>query len=353
MQQVVVSAGQAGQRLDKYLHRLLPNAGMGFLYRMMRKKNITLNGGRAHGEKTISQGDIVRFFFSDETYAKFAGNGAGGGREADKIPGKEHMGMESRIREYTRAYRRLADIGVVYEDGHVLILNKPAGILTQKASAGDLSLNEWLIGYLIDKDPALVSELKGFHPSVCNRLDRNTSGLVLCGKTVAGLRFLSGCIRERGVRKFYRAICAGDVKEPALVRGYLKKDTARNQARVTLEQREGGEYIETSYRPVCRGKGCTLLEVELITGKPHQIRAHLAGLGHPLIGDLKYGDTSLNRQFSREYGLRHQLLHAIRAEFPETEDPAGAALSGKTVSAPCPEPFLRIQEALGLSGPLA
>ena len=368
MQSVTINSNQAGQRLDKFLHKLLPEAGTGFLYKMLRKKNITLNGRKAEGSELLSQGDKVCFFFSDETFEKFVGKDI------------------SLHKEYSRSYQELKGVKVIYEDEHVLILDKPAGILTQKASGGDISLNEWMIGYLLERDPSFATELDTFHPSVCNRLDRNTSGLVLCGKSLAGLQFLSHCIRERSIRKFYRTICVGKLKEPALVKGYLSKDRNRNRvsinttltesgrpnATLTEIQRtgddrpvvvnkdkplavssvsasDGGEYIETAYRPICVGDKYTLLEVELITGKPHQIRAHLAGLGHPLIGDFKYGNTKVNRNLQQTYGLEHQLLHAFRVEFPETEEPAGLKLSGRVITAPCPKQFEQIQKALELS----
>lgn len=337
MQSVIVGGNQAGQRLDKFLRKLLPEAGTGFLYKMLRKKNITLNGRKAEGSELLSRGDKVCFFFSDETFDKFTGKDI------------------SLLKEYSRAYQELKGIKVIYEDEYVLILDKPAGILTQKATAGDLSLNEWMIGYLLDKDTSLADELDTFRPSVCNRLDRNTSGLVLCGKSLAGLQFLSRCIRERSIRKFYRTICVGKLKEPALVKGYLSKDRNRNRVVVNSAPIESAspnkapEYIETAYQPICVGDKYTLLEVELITGKPHQIRAHLAGLGYPLIGDFKYGNTKVNRSLQQTYGLEHQLLHAFRVEFPETEEPAGLRLSGMVFTAPCPNQFEQIQKVLGLS----
>lgn len=339
MQSVTIDGNQAGQRLDKFLRRYLPSAGTGFLYKMLRKKNITLNGKKAEGSELLRQGDEVRFFFSEETFQKFAGQNGG----ACEGGTRRAAGAE----EYRRAYRELAGIGVVYEDAHVLILDKPAGILTQKAAREDLSLNEWLIGYLLDGAPDLADGLKSFRPSVCNRLDRNTSGLVLCGKTLPGLRFLSQCIRERSVRKFYRTICVGALSQPALVKGYLKKDSAANTVQV-CENGEG-DYIETAYRPLCTAGNYTLLEVELITGKPHQIRAHLASAGYPLIGDRKYGDRAANRQIKERYGLEHQLLRACRVEFPKTQDAAGAALGGQSIQAPPSEQFERIQKGLGLS----
>lgn len=345
MQLVTIGQNQAGQRLDKFLHKLLPHAGTGFLYKMLRKKNITLNGKKAEGSELLVPGDQVRLFFAQETYEKFSGH------------------VED---QYKQAYEALQDISVVYEDEHVLILNKPAGILTQKAQPGDMSLNEWMIGYLLEHEEHFERELESFRPSVCNRLDRNTSGLVLCGKSLAGLQYLSSCLKLRNLRKFYRTICAGELMKETLIKGYLVKDPIRNKVHIIpgedktvgMEGEEcpahetgrclPGDEIETAYRPIITGEGYTLLEVELITGKPHQIRAHLASQGHPIVGDFKYGDLQNNKRIKNHYGLQHQLLHAFRVEFPRTDEPAGIHLSGKNITAPCPELFVKIQKELGL-----
>lgn len=331
MQSVTIGGNQAGQRLDKFLRKYLPQAGSGFLYKMLRKKNITLNGKKAEGAELLREGDEVRFFFAEETFAKFTG-GISPNAETD----------------YEKAYKTLQGIEVLYEDAHILAVNKPAGVLTQKASPEDVSLNEWVVGYLLASRPSLREELNTFRPSVCNRLDRNTSGIVLCGRSLAGLQSLSRCIRERSVRKFYRTICLGEVREEVSVKGFLLKDTAKNRVTVTTDEALGGDPVLTRYRPLAVRGGYTLLEVELITGKTHQIRAHLAGTGHPLIGDFKYGDSRVNRQLKERFSLQCQLLHACEAVFPVTEEPALAALSGKTVSAPCPELFRKIQTELHL-----
>lgn len=362
MQSVFIGSNQAGQRLDKFLHKYLPQAGTGFLYKMLRKKSITLNGKKAEGSELLTQGDQVCFFFSPETFAKFTG-------QSDDVCQVDRI-----LSEYRIAYHDIKGINVIYEDENILILDKPAGILTQKAGADDLSLNEWMIGYLLSKNPGYKKELSYFHPSVCNRLDRNTSGLVLCGKTLPGLQYLSRCIRERTIRKFYRTICLGQLREEALVKGYLVKDQRKNKVRVEVRESgvtdpyiktgesgvahsyiETGEsstvdgsYIETAYKPLRIGEDFTLIEVELITGKPHQIRAHLAGIGHPLIGDFKYGDRRTNRIIQDRYGLQHQLLHAFKIIFPESSEPAGIDVSGKSFTADCPELFKRLQSGLGL-----
>lgn len=337
MQSVFIGSNQAGQRLDKFLHKYLPQAGTGFLYKMLRKKSITLNGKKAEGSELLVQGDQVCFFFSPETFAKFTG-------QPDDVRQMDRM-----LSEYRTAYHGIKGINVIYEDEHILILDKPAGILTQKAAPGDLSLNEWMIGYLLSNNEGFERELSAFRPSVCNRLDRNTSGLVLCGKTLPGLQYLSHCIKERSIRKFYRTICLGQLQEEALVKGYLVKDQKRNKVRVeTGESNMAGSYIETSYKPVRMGEDFTLLEVELITGKSHQIRAHLACIGHPLIGDFKYGDRRINRIIQERYGLQHQLLHAFQVIFPESSEPVGMAVSGKSFTADCPVLFKKLQTELGL-----
>lgn len=406
MQSVTIGGNQAGQRLDKFLHKYLPNAGTGFLYKMLRKKNITLNGRKAEGSEILALNDTVAFFFSEETFAKFSGltqydealgfnvasqynadsrhNAASRHEEVLKTAERKNTAQRAEtaqiqkasqrtettqnaettlIKESQKAYHLLQGITVLYEDENILVLNKPEGVLTQKADKKDSSLNEWLIGYLLEREPLFQRELHTFRPSVCNRLDRNTSGIVLCGKSLAGSQYLSRCIRERTIRKFYRTICVGGLKEPQTIFGYLAKDTERNRVMVWEDKGKASQKadpIHTAYTPLAWSEGLpqpaevllscgyTLLEVELITGKTHQIRAHLAGIGHPLIGDFKYGSTDINNQLKERYGLSHQLLHACRAEFPRAEDGVGRVLSGLVVCAPCPDAFTRLQNALNL-----
>lgn len=405
MKSVIIGKNQAGQRLDKFLHKYLPLAGDGFLHKMLRKKNITLNGKKAEGREILALNDEVCIFFSDETFEKFTGMSAvtsGTSRDSSgnagasaipqpdtsgtshdssgnpkasipqpdisstgvsstgktiKIPGGNgHAGIlnapehRSYIQEYRNAYESLKGIATLYEDEDCLIVNKPSGLLTQKAVPGDITLNEWLIGYLLSQNHILEEELRAFHPSVCNRLDRNTSGIVLCGKSLAGLQYLSKCIRERSVRKFYRTICVGEMKKAGTVQGYLVKDTVRNRVTVSNVSPAGlsekkASLIHTAYSPIAVTDAYTLLEIELITGKSHQIRAHLASMGHPLIGDYKYGMESVNRTLKKLYNLEHHLLHACRVTFPETPSGPGKLLSGRTICAPCPDIFQKLEAA--------
>ena len=329
MQEIQIGSNQAGQRLDKFLHKCLPEAGSSFLYKMLRKKNIVLNGKKAEGAEILRQGDVVRMFFAEETYLKFAG-AAGEAKNDGDI--NDH---------YLQAYRTLKGIAVIYEDQELVILNKPAGILTQKAKSTDLSLNEWLIGYLLETGGVDAGELRTFKPSVCNRLDRNTSGLVLCGKTLAGSQYLSELLRTREIAKFYRTICVGELREELCLEGSLHKDVNSNKVR--LVERRSGQDARLIVRPLDCAGGFTLLDVELLTGKTHQIRAQLADAGHHLIGDYKYGNRTVNDRLKARYGLEYQLLHACRVILPDVSE----------ITAPEPELFETVARGLGLSPKLS
>ena len=217
-------------------------------------------------------------------------------------------------------------------------------------------ISKILIIHLLDPiifSPSFIpSSLATFHPSVCNRLDRNTSGIVLCGKTLAGSQALSRIIKDRSVKKYYQTVCKGKLLQESTLEGYLYKDERTNTVQVFSqkpEMLEEASYIKTIYTPSAVAGEYTLLTVELVTGKTHQIRAHLASTGHPLLGDTKYGDSKLNRKLQSEYSLHHQLLHAGRVCFPEGEEGPLAKVSGQTFTAPLPHKFAEILQALNLT----
>ncbi len=349
MQEFKIGPNEAGQRLDKFLHKYLKEAGNGFLYKMLRKKNITLNKKKADGKEMLVMGDMVQFFFSEESFQKFRGKESSH-KEAMKSLNKEatkSYPKKDTLSSYKKAYETLTKIEVIYEDEHILLVNKPAGILSQKATASDYSVNEWLIGYLLAKGATDETQLETFKPSVCNRLDRNTSGLLICSKSFYGSRQMNACIKERDLRKFYRTFVKGKIEKGDYLKGYLKKDELTN--RVTLKEsiskEEEKEYVcvETAYEPIFYKNGYTYLEVELLTGKTHQIRAHLASIGHPLLGDEKYGDRKWNQSFRDIKIPRHQLLHAYRLEFPALNGKL-EALSKRSFIASEPEVYERLKE---------
>jgi 23S rRNA pseudouridine955/2504/2580 synthase len=322
MREILITGKDAGQRLDKYLRKYLPEAGSGFLYKMLRKKNITLNGKKAEGNELLQAEDVIRIFFSEDTFAKMRGKIAETG-ESDTGERKNNTLIPSGERQSkaAEAYRKLKGIDIVYEDEHLLFVNKPAGILSQGDDSGQLSLNDWILGYCLHKGADADNAVQ---TAVCNRLDRNTSGLVLCGKTYAGSRFLSDQIKSHGFRKIYRAVVEGHLSGEGLLKGYWSKDEKANLVRITEIQRHAKDpEVQTAYRAMAyhAEEDLTLAEVELITGKSHQIRAHMAAIGHPLAGDVKYGGHTRK-------GIRSQLLHAYAVRFPKLEG-TFAALSEK------------------------
>ena len=291
MKEIVINENEAGQRLDKLLGKLLKEAPASFYYKMLRKKNIVLNGKKATGNEKLTAGDSIKLFLSDETFEKFAGK-----RQTNDLAASvPNIALE-----------------IVYEDHDVLAINKPAGMLSQKAKKEDISANEYILQYLLESGTITRESLHTFKPSVCNRLDRNTSGILVAGKTLNGLQQMSKAFRERSMEKYYLAIVAGHISKPRRIEGFLKKDEKNNQVTILSEPSNDAKPIITEYRPLKLVGQVTLLEVHLITGRSHQIRAHLASIGHPVIGDTKYGNPRLNREFLKNAGVTHQLLHAYR-----------------------------------------
>ena len=314
MQSRTVSPNEAGQRLDKLLSKILNLAPKSFIYKMLRKKNITLNNKKADGSEKVAFGDEIRLWLSDETIEKFSDNPVTIVRDA---------------------------LDILYEDQDILVINKKAGALSQKASAKDVSVNEELISYMIHSDQASPEDFKTFRPSVCHRLDRNTSGVLIAGKTMTGLQDMATLIRERKVKKYYCCLVRGWVKEKAVIEGWLVKDKDSNQVTVTKRPGPGSDYIKTSYEPLATNGNHTLLWVQLFTGRSHQIRAHLASIGHGIIGDPKYGDKDMNHYFYEKYHLKYQLLNSIQMTMPK-DTLRLTAISGMVFRAPLPPLFTKI-----------
>lgn len=314
MKEISVSDNEAGQRLDKLLAKYLNEAPKSFLYKMLRKKNIVLNGKKAIGNEMLQIGDCVKLFLADETIEKFS-----------KV----------------NYIHTTAKLDIIYEDAHILLINKPVGMLSQKAEADSESLVEHVISYLLDTGALLESALQMFKPSVCNRLDRNTSGIVAAGKTLTGLQEMGKLFKERTLHKYYRCIVVGEVKNECWLKGYLKKDETSNQVKIEEIPFDGSQFIETKYIPLASNGTYTLLEVHLITGRTHQIRAHLASIRHPIIGDYKYGNAAKNAEVKKKYGVRSQQLHAYRLELPECKGTL-ALMSNKCYIAEAPQCFQNI-----------
>ncbi len=310
MKEYTVSSNEEGRRLDRYILCILKNAPSSFAYKMLRKKNITLNDHKAKGSEILRCGDTVKFYLSDETFDGFS-------KKPEKPLIDEGLMPE-----------------VIYEDDDIVIVDKPAGMLTQRASADDVSLNEILLSYVTKDNPDDGS----FTPSVCNRLDRNTSGLVSFAKTYKGARYLTDAFKKRTVEKYYTCVVKGVVKHDQKLTGKIIKDHASNMVTLT-DAPDSGSDVVTVIHPLKNNGSITLLSAKLITGKTHQIRAHLAAIGHPLIGDVKYGDKKINEIYRRDFGIKHQMLKCTKMVFPND---GILAVSGMTIELKIPESFDKV-----------
>ncbi len=312
MREFWIQKNEAGQRFDKYLKKHLCYASGNFIYKMLRKKNIVLNDKKAAGSEKLNINDNVKMFFSEETYQKFTSSSEEK-RSAEELPKLQPDRLPFQI---------------LYEDEDVLMINKPAGMLSQKTKPDDISANEYILSYLLLTGSIKEDEFGTFRPSVCNRLDRNTSGILIAGKTLKGLQEMSDRLKTREIEKYYRGIAEGVIAGPCRLKGYLHKDWEQNKVFILAEPKsKEDKWIETEYVPIQNFSNATLLEINLITGRSHQIRAHLASIGHPIVGDYKYGAA-------KRKGISTQLLHAYRICLKNREE----------VIAPLPEAFQKAIE---------
>ena len=291
MKEIIINNQTEGGRLDKFLIKYLCNASGGFIYKMLRKKNILLNDKKALGSEILKTGDSVKIYFSDDTIQKFT---------------SENRDKSVRIKEPDKFSEKFSEM-IVFEDENIIAVNKPSGMLSQNADNSALSVNDLLLKYL------KANEF--FTPGISNRLDRNTSGLILAGKNPNAVRSLNSAIKERALTKLYLCVCLGKAPENGNLEGYLVKDEDANTVSVTDKEMPGGDYIHTAFKRLSFSENYSLLEVELITGKSHQIRAHLASIGAPIAGDPKYGSAAANLYVEKKYRIKSQLLHAYKINF--------------------------------------
>ncbi|MBE5964769.1 MAG: RluA family pseudouridine synthase [Lachnospira sp.] len=295
MRELVINANEANQRLDKYLAKYMDLAPKSFFYKMLRKKNITLNGKKAEGNEKLLINDVVRLFLAEDTIESFRSK------------------KEQTVVKKTSKIK----LDIIYEDKDILVINKPVGMLSQKASKDDVSLVEHIIEYLLSTGSLTTEDLATFTPGICNRLDRNTSGIVVAGKSLKGLQDMNEAFKSRSLHKFYLCLVKGKMSGKSLIDGYLFKDEKTNKVSILKDAIEGALPIKTEYIVMDSNEKVTLLKVNLITGRSHQIRAHLASIGHPIIGDYKYGDKTINDKYKSIYKLESQLLHAYELVMPD------------------------------------
>ena len=285
MKELHIGPNDAGQRLDKFLTKTYPSLPSSLLYKYLRLKRIKNNGKRAQAAQRLVEGDVISLYVNDELLEA---------REQDIAPLKIKPTLK-----------------VVYEDGHLLIVDKPAGLLVHSDETESYhTLIAQIQAYLYQKGEYDPAAEHSFSPALCNRLDRNTAGLVVAAKTAQALRDLNEIIRTRQMKKTYLAlVCGTPSPREATLKGYLLRDEQASKVAVLDHPAPGAKTIVTSYR-VLRTKGdLSLVEIDLVTGRTHQIRAHFASIGHPLYGDGKYGKTD------RRQSPRHQALCAYQIRF--------------------------------------
>lgn len=364
MREITITANDAGRRLDRFLRKYLRNASLGEIYKLIRK-DIKVDGRRRSESYMLSEGETLTLYIADEVLDKLTGSSAGrtaqSGRSGSRAAHAHHAKRQFRI---------------IYEDDKVLIVSKPYGLLTHgdRHEKKDHLANQ-VKDYLIEKGEFDPRAEKVFSPAPANRLDRNTTGLVLFGKTSGALKALNEAIREDLTGKYYMTIACGIIDRDLTLTGSLAKDEQANKvsiytgaemhsAAVSVKTRE----VITQVRPLRYFKTgawpeVTLTEIRLVTGRSHQIRAHLAGIGHPLAGDAKYAHAvsadavraagtvpstrsetdSINEYFARSYRITTQLLHAYRISFASEGLPAEIEyLTGRSFTAPLPPAFERI-----------
>jgi 23S rRNA pseudouridine955/2504/2580 synthase len=291
MKKIIITKEMSSQRLDKYLKRLLPSCSSGLLYKQLRKKNITLNGSKADGHEIIEEGDSVEIFFSDETFEKFSSS------ETEDL---------TRYNKAYEKYKNSIEVVAFSEDLGFVVFNKPAGILSQSDKTGDMSINDYLIGFLFNTGYITEESFKMSKPSILNRLDRNTSGLIFCSMNLKGDRFFKAY--NSSYSKNYLALVHGKFDREGVFEDYIKKDEQENKVYFTDKDDPDALDIKTGFELVKTNGKISLVKVRLYTGRSHQIRAHLSHFGFPIIGDTKYGKKD------KEFGVSRQLLHAYSME---------------------------------------
>lgn len=292
MRSLKIGRNDAGQRLDKFLGKAVKGLPQSLMYKFIRTKKIKVNGKRTVQNYFLSEGDEIQLYIKDEFF---------GAPEAD-----------------TSALTRIKPkLDIVYEDENIMLLNKRPGVLVHEDSdARDNTLIMHVKAYLISNGEYDPEAENSFAPALCNRIDRNTGGIVIAAKNAEALRIMNEKIRENRISKYYLCLVHGKpAKKQDTMHAWLKKDSAANMVTVRDRRFEGSKEIITAYKTLEERGNASLLEVELITGRTHQIRAHMAHIGCPLVGDGKYG---VNKD-DRARGFKYQALYAYKLSFKPTQ----------------------------------
>ena len=307
MRQIEISANDSGQRLDKFLTKKFRNMPQSLMYKYIRTKYIKLNGKKCDISSRLQTGDILTLYIKDEFFEE----------EYDSY-------------DFLKAPVKL---DIIYEDENIMLLNKKPGLLVHPDETYHFdSLIARIQHYLYDKGEYDPKNENSFAPALVNRIDRNTGGIVIAAKNAETLRIMNQKLKDREIEKLYLCIAVGIFKkEEALLTDYLEKNEKQNRVYISKKPNENTKTIKTKYKVLAEKDGLSLVEAALLTGRTHQIRAHLAYIGHPLLGDGKYGKNEINRK----YGFKYQALYSYKLTFRFTTDSGILEyLNGKSFTAP-------------------
>lgn len=292
MKSFTIVKNDANQRVDKFIKKTVPNLPDSLMYKYIRLKRIKLNGKRCEISTRLKEGDKVDMYINDEFF-------------------------EQRFDRYDFMHAS-TNLTVIYEDENIMLLDKKVGLLSHP---DEREYNDTLLTrikrYLYEKGEYDPSDKNSFSPALINRIDRNTGGIVMAAKNAEALRIMNQKLKDREIKKFYLCVVHGTLKEKdGTLHGWLTKDEKKNLVKVFTCQTDGSKEIKTKYRVLAENKNMSLVEVELLTGRTHQIRAHFASIGHPLLGDGKYGRNSMNK----ESGYKKQFLYSYKLKFDFVTD---------------------------------
>ncbi len=303
MKEFTIRKNDADTRLDKFIAKSVPSLPSNLIQKYIRLKRVKVNGARGKADMRLRLGDIVTMYINDEFF------------------------LEKRV-SFTREDKNTSFPSVIYEDENILLANKPAGLSVHEDSAGGETLIMQICAYLKARGEWNPDEENAFAPALCNRIDRNTEGIVIAAKNAEALRIMNEKIKNRELTKRYLCIVLGEMKPPSgTLKGYIFKDAKENRVYVKPTSSPGAKTAVTKYKTISSTRELSLVECELVTGRTHQIRAQMAASGHPLLGDGKYGKNSENKK----YGMKHQALCSYKLSFDFTS-PSGILgyLNGKS-----------------------
>ncbi|PJI07314.1 MULTISPECIES: RluA family pseudouridine synthase [Clostridium] len=311
---IVIGPNEAGQRVDKFIRKWLKDVPLSAIYKAFRKGDVRINDSKCKKENySLEEGDILEI---------------------------KYIKSENKKKKFVRIENNFK---VVYEDENMLLVEKWPGVLVHSdKEKNSPTLTDYVLSYLYDKGDYAPENEVTFTPSPCNRLDRNTSGIVIYGKNFEALKDLNEMIRERRINKFYLAIVKGKIKD-GIYEAYIKKNTTSNKSKIFDKFVEGSKKVSMSVKLIETCGSFSFIEIELLTGRSHQLRSHLSHLGNPILGDPKYGNKDVNNYFENKFGLNYQFLYAYKLIFRNCPEKLNY-MENKTIAEALPPIFKKVKK---------